>query len=73
MPTPECWEDLGRLKTQVDELLRQNIDYQKRIAVLEGDRIKVKTIGGICAFLLTGLGVYFSEPVRKMFMALFLR
>ena len=78
MPTPECWEELGKLRAEVDIYSKQfSIDtlriqtLESRINELEHDRIRVKTLGGLAAFLLTGIGVFFADPIRKVLMSFF--
>ena len=70
MPTPECWEELGSLRAKVTELENQSSEDHDRIDALEHDKIRLKTIGGVIAFLLTGLGVFFADPIRKFLTAL---
>lgn len=65
MPTPECWEELGALRAEVDTLRKQEQVNHERIRLLEDERVRLKTIGAGFAFLLTGLGVFFSDPIRK--------
>jgi hypothetical protein len=64
MPTPECYEDLGALKAEVEALKRQREDDRGRIEALEADRIRLTTIGAVAAAVLTGLGVLFADPIR---------
>jgi hypothetical protein len=72
MPTPECWEELGALRAEVDIYSKQyNCDTQRidmlerRIEGLEHDRIRIKTAGALAAFALTGVGVLFGDVIRK--------
>lgn len=70
MPSPDCWERLGELSAEVDMLKIQNASLQTRVRQLEGDRIRLMTVGGVLAFFLTGLGVFFSDIVRGAFLKL---
>jgi len=67
MPTPECWSELGALDAKVDHLIRTNEEYGRRIRQLETERTRIKTVGGVMAFVLTGLGVFFAEPIKAIF------
>ena len=71
MPTPDCWERLGSLDAKVEHLELENVELRKKIQKLEGDRIRLTTIGGVVGFLLTGLGVFFSDVIRGAFFKLF--
>ena len=78
MPTPECWEELGALRAEVTmyegrrrEDMKSIAELQKRVDELEHDRLRVKTVGGVVAFILTGIGVFFSEPIKKFLLSLF--
>jgi hypothetical protein len=72
MPTPECWEELGALRAEVDMYAKQyNCDTQriamleKRIEDLEHDRVRIKTAGALAALFLTGIGMLFGDVIRK--------
>jgi len=78
MPTPECWEELGALKALLQESLNQRKEnlamikrLEDRIDQLERDRVRLKTIGGVFAFLLTGIGVFFADAIKKLIITLF--
>lgn len=65
MPTPECYQEIGELRAQVDQLLEQQRINSNRITALEMDKVKVATFGGILAFCLTGIGVIFADPIKS--------
>jgi hypothetical protein len=71
MPTEDCWATLGKLQAQVDTLERSNEDKELRIKALESDRVRLTTLGGIVAFLLTGIGVFFADPIKRLILGLF--
>jgi len=64
MPTQECYQDIGALQAEVETLKKQREEDHKRIDALENDRIRLTTIGGVVAFMLTALGVLFADPIR---------
>ena len=77
MPTPECWEELGHLRAEVDMHAKQRAEdvrliysLKERLDELDHDRIRLKTIGGLIAFILTGIGVLFSDPIKKFVLGL---
>jgi len=64
MPSPEFYQDIGALQAEVEILKKQCEEDRRRIETLESDKIRLTTIGGVVAFLLTALGVLFAEPIR---------
>ena len=70
MPTPECWQELGELRAEVDSLQRYIETNEARIKILEADRVRLKTIIGVIAFLFTGIGVFFGDVIKKFILTL---
>ena len=66
MPDGDCWEELGRLRAEVDMLKRWIDQNQGRIAELERDKQRLVTIGGFMAFIFTGIGMFFADSVRHI-------
>jgi len=66
VPTKECFEELGALRAEVDALKQRVKEDNLRIAALEHDKVRLTTIGGLFALLLTGLGVLFADPIRHL-------
>ena len=71
MPTPDCFEDIGELRAKVQALtalreedVKRQYENARRISELENDRLRLRTIGGVIGFILTGLGVFFAEPIK---------
>lgn len=64
MPNEECFRDIGALQAEVEALKRQREEDHRRIEALESDKIRLTTIGGVVAFMLTALGVLFADPIR---------
>ena len=60
----ECYQDIGALQAEVEALKKQREDDHRRIEALENDRIRLTTIRGVAAFVLTALGVLFANPIR---------
>jgi hypothetical protein len=71
MPTPDCWETIGHLKADIEVLKENDKVKDARIKALESDRIRLVTVGGVVAFLLTGVGAFFADPIRKLFLGIF--
>lgn len=70
MPTPECWAELGALRAEVDALRKLEASNHDRIRLLETEKVRLKTAGAVVGFILTGLGVFFSDPIRKFILGI---
>jgi hypothetical protein len=66
MPDEDCWEEIGRLRAEVDMLQRWVNEHKNRITELERDKQRLVTIGGVMAFIFTGIGVFFADSVRHV-------
>lgn len=66
MPNEDCYEEIGRLRAEVDMLKRWIELNQGRIAELERDKARLVTVGGVMAFIFTGIGMFFTDSVRHV-------
>ena len=97
MPTPECWQDIGRnfgilsaqitdLKETAEEIKKQFqtdhaelkkdiVSVNNKVDSIEKDRVaeraRLTTMGTIMAIVLPGIGVVFSEPLKRFGQNLF--
>ena len=64
VPTPECWQELGELRAEVDSLKRQREEDEKRIRDLEHERARLGGIGAVVGLSFTAMGVLFADQIR---------